>query len=130
MYRIEQKIFPSTSSTAHNRTSAQTMPLNESVWCLVQASRLEVWLTRRLRFVPRRTKQTSSESLVASAVLEQCVAKPLTLLLPRVINVKFLLQPHQKYYITQYGEPGFSQLTHMKDDYTTNSHYLTYTFLF
>ena len=28
--------------------------------------------------------------------------------LTRVINVKFLLQPHQKYYITQYGEPGFS----------------------
>ena len=26
----------------------------------------------------------------------------------RVINFKFLLQPHQKYYITQYGEPGCS----------------------
>ena len=24
--------------------------------------------------------------------------------LPRVVNFKFLLQPHQKYYITQYGE--------------------------
>ena len=32
-----------------------------------------------------------------------------TLLLPRVI--KFPLQPHQKYYITQYGELGFSSLT-------------------
>ena len=37
---------------------------------------------------------------------------------------------HQKYYITQYGELSFSQLIQMKDDYTTNSHYLTYTFLF
>ena len=46
-----------------------------------------------------------------------------------MINLKFLLQPHQKYYITQYGELGFSYLTQMKDDYTTNSHYLTYTFL-
>ena len=32
----------------------------------------------------------------------------ITLSLPRVINVKFLLQPHQKYYITQYGELDFS----------------------
>ena len=29
-------------------------------------------------------------------------------LLPRVINFKFLLQPHKKYYITQHGELGFS----------------------
>ena len=48
----------------------------------------------------------------------------------RVINFKFLPQPHQKYYITQYGELGISYLTQMKDDYTTNSHYLTYTYLF
>ena len=32
----------------------------------------------------------------------------LTLSLSRAINVKFPLQPHQKYYITQYGERGFS----------------------
>ena len=32
----------------------------------------------------------------------------LTLSCPRVINFKFLLQPHQKYYITQYEEVGFS----------------------
>ena len=30
-----------------------------------------------------------------------------TLSLPRVINFKFLLQPHQNYYITQYGELRF-----------------------
>ena len=29
----------------------------------------------------------------------------------------------------QYEELGFSSLTQMKDDHTTNSHYLTYTFL-
>ena len=34
--------------------------------------------------------------------------KALTLSLPSVINVKFLLQPHQKYNITQYEERGFS----------------------
>ena len=34
--------------------------------------------------------------------------KALTLSLPRVIYFKFLLQPHQKYYITQYEEFGFS----------------------
>ena len=32
----------------------------------------------------------------------------LTLSLPRVINVKFLLQPHQKYNIAPYEEIGFS----------------------
>ena len=31
-----------------------------------------------------------------------------TLSLPRVINIKFPLQPHQQYNITQYGELGFS----------------------
>ena len=55
--------------------------------------------------------------------------KALTPSLPRVINFKFLLQPHQKDYITQYGELGFSQLTQMKDDYTINSHYFSCTFL-
>ena len=54
----------------------------------------------------------------------------LTLSLSRVINFKFLLQPHQKYYTTQCEELGFSSLTQMKDDYTTNSHFLNYTFLF
>ena len=33
--------------------------------------------------------------------------KSLTLSLPRLINIKYLLQPHHKYYITQYGELGF-----------------------
>ena len=47
-----------------------------------------------------------------------------------MINVKFTLQPHQKYYIMQCEELGFSWLTLMKDDYTTNSHCITYAFLF
>ena len=59
-----------------------------------------------------------------------CFGTVLTLSLPRVINFKFRLQPHLKYYITQCEEHGFSQLTQMKDEYTTNSHYLTHTFLF
>ena len=32
-------------------------------------------------------------------------------------------------YVTQYGELGFSQLTQMKYDHTTNSHYITHTWL-
>ena len=47
---------------------------------------------------------------------------------PRLVNYKLPLQPHQTYYTTQYEELGFSQLTQMKDDYTTNSHCLAYTF--
>ena len=35
----------------------------------------------------------------------------LTLPLPKVINLRFFLQPHQKYYITQYEERGCSSLT-------------------
>ena len=52
--------------------------------------------------------------------------KGLTLSLLRVINSKFALQPHLKYYITQYEEHGFSSLTQMKDDYTTNCHFQLY----
>ena len=44
----------------------------------------------------------------------QCV---LTLSLPRVINIRFPLQPHQQYNITQYEERGFSSLTQREDDY-------------
>ena len=54
----------------------------------------------------------------------------LTLSLPRAIKFKFLLQPHQKYCLTQYEELGCSSFTQMKDDYNANSHYLTHTFLF
>ena len=61
---------------------------------------------------------------------ENCRGFLLTLSLPRVINVKFLLQPHQKYYTTQYEELGCSWLTKLTNDYTTNSHYITHTFLF
>ena len=50
----------------------------------------------------------------------------LTLSFPRVIDFKFSLQPHQKYYITLYEERGYSQPTQMEDDHTTNSHYLTF----
>ena len=42
----------------------------------------------------------------------------LTLLLRRVINVKFSLQPHQKYFVTHYEKPGFSLLPQMKGNYT------------
>ena len=37
-----------------------------------------------------------------------------------IIIFKFPLQPHQKYYITQYEERDFSLLTQMKDYYVTN----------
>ena len=50
----------------------------------------------------------------------------LTLSLPRVINAKFLLQPHQKYYITQYKELlAFHSLLRLGDDHTIDSHNLT-----
>ena len=49
-----------------------------------------------------------------------CVWKSFNPFFPRVINFKFLLQPHQKYHITQYEDLGFSYLNQMKDDYTTN----------
>ena len=47
-----------------------------------------------------------------------------------MIKIKFPLQPHQKSNITQYREHGFHSLLGWKDDHTTHSHFLTYTFLF
>ena len=41
-----------------------------------------------------------------------------------------LYTPQLNYNITQYGELGFSQLTQMKDNPSTHSHCITYTFLF
>ena len=46
----------------------------------------------------------------------------------RINNFKFSCSLTSN--ITQYGElVGSSKLTQMKDDYTANSHYITYTFL-
>ena len=47
-----------------------------------------------------------STSLLDSVLLSS--EGEITLSLLRVINVKFPLEPHQKYNITQYGELGFS----------------------
>ena len=44
----------------------------------------------------------------------------------KMIDVKFPLQPHQHYYITQHGELHFSYLTQTKDDYTTSSRYIAW----
>ena len=39
--------------------------------------------------------------------------------LESVIDVKFPLWLHHKYYTTRYGELGVSQLTQLKDGYST-----------
>ena len=44
--------------------------------------------------------------------------------------ITFLLQPHQKFTLHSIKEFVFRSFTQMKDDYTTNFHYLTYTFPF
>ena len=60
----------------------------------------------------KNNKLTSLPDILGTArikmvrVLKEMVRLGLTLSLPRVINVKFLLQLHQKYYITEYGELG------------------------
>ena len=53
-----------------------------------------------------------------------------TLSLQRVSNSKFLLQTHQKYYITQYEELGFSKLTQMEVDTTIGGGYIFFGFGF
>ena len=61
----------------------------------------------------------SNHTMQLACCLHVCSCLPtFTLSFPRVINVKFPLQPHQKFNITKYGELGFSSLTQMKDDYT------------
>ena len=41
------------------------------------------------------------------AAISSLAPPNVNLSLPRVINLKFPLKPHQNYYITQYGELGF-----------------------
>ena len=58
-----------------------------------------------------RRIQTWSPLLISESlglVFWSPITEDLTLSLLRMINVKFPLQPHQKYYITQYGELDFS----------------------
>ena len=50
--------------------------------------------------------------------------------LPRGINNKFPLQPHQKYYISQYEEVAFHSLLRWEMSATINSHFLSHIFLF
>ena len=56
---------------------------------------------------------------------------PIVFLVQRTfpLNNKFLLRPHHKYNITKDEKFGFSSLTQMKDDYTTNSLRHLYIFL-
>ena len=61
--------------------------------------------------------------LDSSDYMETRLRPRLTLSLPRVINFKFPLQPHQKYNIIQYGERGFSSFYSDERWYTTNSHW-------
>ena len=68
--------------------------------------------------------QSPPKKLITVTILKAMLLNPS---LPRVINFQIPLQPHHKYNIL---ELGFSYLTQMKDDCTTNSHHLTHTFLF
>ena len=64
------------------------------------------------------------------AAFEACPLKRLTLSLPRMINVKFPLQPHQKYYITHSMKNlAFHNFLRWTMIILSNSHYLTSTFL-
>ena len=84
-----------------------------------------------IRLVPQTTQRpTTMDTHVWHQFNQTTAAMPLDSGALRVVNFKFPLQPHQKYYITQYEEFGFSLLSQMKDDHTTNPHYLTYAFHF
>ena len=82
--------------------------------------RLELLIVDRLlyfghfyRNYPLTFSCQKSIALPADAAIDFLMdigSRILTLSLPRVINFKFLLQPHQKYYITQCEELGFSWL--------------------
>ena len=83
---------------------------------------------RSIPSVPRQSLDPQSSFPLLRHQNSGAIIILLTLSLPRVINFKFLLLPHQKYYITQYEELGFPLLTQIRDDHTTNSHLITYTF--
>ena len=56
----------------------------------------------------QRTMEIRWKKVKKMKTINDTRSKKLPLSLPRVINVKFPLQPHQQYYITQYEELGFS----------------------
>ena len=66
--------------------------------------------------------------VISQSFTPQPIQGLLTLSLLRVINVKFPLQPQQKYYHTVWRTWLFIAYSQMKDYYTTNPCYLTYTF--
>ena len=75
--------------------------------CLSPSPEFETWKTNE-----QRKMSTVNNSSLQIAVYREWRWKKngdnLTPSLPRVINFKFPLQPHQKYYITQYEELGCS----------------------
>ena len=82
---------------------------------------------RRVQTIDRRS-QSTNYPCVSGIIRRRCQLLEviwisfLTLSLPRVINFKFPLQPHQKYYITKYEEPVFSYLTKWKTIILSISH--------
>ena len=74
----------------------------------------------RLRIIDRSRCETRCVKTIRSCVAFRRKVSPhapsnrsnsTRLTLPRVMNFTFLLRPHQEYYITQYGELGFSKLS-------------------
>ena len=56
----------------------------------------------------KNTRDQINGKIISIEKTMDLVIRLFTLSLPRVINFKFPLQPHQKYYSTQYEELGFS----------------------
>ena len=58
--------------------------------------------------LPKANKRVSHPPLPHWSAWNKCQGSPAQEAFPRVINLQFPLNPHQKYYITQYEELGFS----------------------
>ena len=74
---------------------------------------IKLWQNRkklepRLKYAELQRPQKYRNSLFLARRVAVAVLVCLTLSLPRVINFEFPQQPHQKYYITQYEDLGFS----------------------
>ena len=98
-----------TSSPSCERATPQTWPGRPRPTRSKTCNRGAAWrATRPCSASTREWRRLTSARRRTSLPQEVRCPTPLALSPPRVINFKFPLQPHQKYYIRQYEELGFS----------------------
>ena len=101
------------SSCPRTWLSRRRTGISWNCWALVYQSCTIAGIHRTDEHIMSHSTKTKGPAkrghiVAATSLLKWSCFPKLTLSLPSVINLKFPLQPHQKYCITQYGKFGFS----------------------